>query len=79
VIFLKIAAPAADMAVRSKAMLTGIILTRGALEIADEIRPFLDLEDDCPELDTSPHDDAPLEFAVLLHEAAMVQRGAASV
>jgi hypothetical protein len=55
-------------------MLTGIILTRGALEVADEVRRYLELEDDngVPAGNEAwgPADE--LEFAVLLEEAARV-------
>lgn len=58
-------------------MLSGVILTRGALEIAEEVRPFL-------ELDEEPHEPEPrggaqaaerIEFAVLLEEAVMAGAG----
>lgn len=59
-------------------MLTGVILTRGALEVADEVRPFLDLDEDLRGADHGagqPEFSEPLEFAVLLEEAALACGG----
>jgi hypothetical protein len=57
-------------------MLTGIILTRGALQVADEVRRYLELEEDngvpAGTEDWGPADE--LEFAVLLEEAGRVCR-----
>lgn len=62
-------------------MLNAVILTRGALEVADEIRPFLELDDEFTSpsplhrLDPSPGE--PLEFAILLQEAGLACQTAA--
>lgn len=54
-------------------MLSGVILTRGALEIAEEVRPFLELDDEAGEAEPKEggHMAERIEFAVLLEEAAM--------
>lgn len=59
-------------------MLTGVILTRGALEVAEEVRPFLDLEEDPQSAEGEagqPEFPGHLEFAILLEEAAMACGG----
>jgi hypothetical protein len=61
-------------------MFTGVILTRGALEVAEEVRPYLELDDE-PEPGhanaTREQDCFRLEFAVLLEEAALACGGRA--
>jgi len=61
-------------------MLNGIILTRGALEVAEEVRRYLELDEEGGEVGSAPSnqgDEDQIEFAVLLSEAAMAQRNAA--
>ncbi len=61
-------------------MLNGIILTRGALEVAEEVRRYLELDEeggDQGSAPATPGDEDQIEFAVLLSEAAMAQRKAA--
>ncbi|MBE7542802.1 MAG: hypothetical protein M9913_20605 [Bryobacteraceae bacterium] len=63
-------------------MLTGIILTRGALEVAEEVRRYLELEEDNNGVPASNEKWEPadrLEFAVLLEEAGRVCRPGLSV
>lgn len=60
-------------------MLNGIILTRGALEVAEEVRRYLELDEEGGEpgsAPATPGDEDQIEFAVLLSEAAMAQRNA---
>jgi hypothetical protein len=54
-------------------MLSGVILTRGALEIAEEVRPFLELDDEIGEAEQQGGTEMAerIEFAILLEEAAM--------
>lgn len=54
-------------------MLSGVILTRGALEIAEEVRPFLELDEEMNEAERQDgtQEAERLEFAILLEEAAM--------
>ncbi|MCL4796818.1 MAG: hypothetical protein KJZ84_19795 [Bryobacteraceae bacterium] len=62
-------------------MFTGIILTRGALEAADEVWRDLGLDEEGGELARPCQDDnhdEQIEFAVLLQEAALAQRNTAS-
>lgn len=61
-------------------MFTGVILTRGALEVAEEVRPYLELDDEPepePAAATGEQDGFRLEFAVLLEEAALACGGRA--
>lgn len=54
-------------------MLSGVILTRGALEIAEEVRPFLELDEEMNEAEQLDGNQMAerFEFAILLEEAAM--------
>lgn len=60
-------------------MLNGIILTRGALEVAEEVRRYLELDDEGGEAASAlanQRDEDQIEFAVLLDDATMAQGNA---
>jgi len=57
-------------------MLNAVILTRGALEVADELRPYFEADGDEP-IDADAVTGDRLEFAILLEEVALARSNAA--